>query len=634
MKRRVFQVAVLVGVLGTLTGVDALAGLPVSADDWIVGIYNGNKARHLDSAGSFVQDSPASYSGIIGIDTGPDGDVYAVDPGGNRIVRHSKADFASSTPVVTGLQAPQAIAFGPDGDLYIAETGVSPNRISRYHGPLDASPFTPVGGAPGTFATGLAGQIGFQDLDFGPDGNLYVSNWKTASTSPSPSIERFDGVYGAWIDTFVPASDPDLDNIRGMCFGPNGDIYAANYPGSGPPSGEVVRYQGPYNTSPGTSMGVFVADGLGGLDLPQVPRFGSDGNLYVTSYFSDTLLRYQGPNGGSPGASLGTFAGFSGGSGIIGLTQVEDEVTVPRAMGYGDWFVSMYYDTGVRQFDADGNFIQRISLSGGNGIGLGLSPGPEPDLFVADTDGNGKIRRFARTNLTVMTTVASFPAVDNPGGVDVKGDRIYAVTVSGISQVHSWLWDTPYTAYGQFTDTQSTMIGMQDIEFGPDGHLYVVNWKTTGGSPDPSIERFNGTTGVHMGTFVPDDANLDNVTGLAFGPDGDLYLGNKAADGEILRYEGPLSGSPGTFVEIFTPTGSGLGVTQDLDFGRDGNLYSCNWTDNTVTRYQGPDGSSPGAFIDTFIRLPTNSSGDGGIHGFIYMVQAPLEPSGTMVLVK
>jgi hypothetical protein len=166
------------------------------------------------------------------------------------------------------------------------------------------------------------------------------------------------------------------------------------------------------------------------------------------------------------------------------------------------------------------------------------------------------------------------------------------------------------------------------MEFGPDGNLYVANFKISGGANEHSVERFNGTTLVHIDTYIADgEPNLDNITGLAFGPDGHLYIGNKAADGEILKYQGPGGGSPGTFMQILTPTGNGLGLTQDLDFGSDGNIYCANFWSNTVTRYQGPDGALPGTFIDAFVRLPFNSTGaTTNEQGLLYMDHAKLPP--------
>lgn len=596
----------------------------VTVGDWFFGLLYDNDVQHHDSDGDFIQEL-SSFNTPIGIACGPDGDIYVVDNGNSRITRHFRTNLAASATVVSSIQA-QAIEFGPDGDLYVLRTSVSPNDVQRYQGPLDASPFTAVG----TFATGLAGdggQNGFQDIAFGPGGNMYISNWRTVNTSPSSSIERFDGTSGSHIDTLVATSEPNLDSSRGMTIGPNGDIYVANADND-----EVVRYQGPNNASPGTFVSLFVSSGSGGLDLPQVPRFGSDGNLYVSGFFSDRIHRYQGPNGGSPGAFVDVFTQFSpgggGNGGALGVAQVctPTSLVAGATINVGDWFLTSYYDESVKRFDSNGNFIERVAM-GANALSVAVEPLADGNVYACDTGGGDRLKLLSRNNVQSVTTMDSSAAVASPAGMAFTKDgfdsRLYMVTVSGISQVHRWLSDSPFTALGQFSATATELIGMQDIEFGPDGNLYVANWKTvSGGLPDPTVERFNGSSGAHMGTFVANDANLDNITGMAFGPDGNLYIGNKdAADGEILAYQGPAGGSPGTFISIFTPTGNKLGLTQDLDFGNDGDIYCANWFSNTVTRYQGPTNTSPGTFIDTFIQFPFNSSGSGSTHGPFYLAQ-------------
>ena len=93
------------------------------------------------------------------------------------------------------------------------------------------------------------------------------------------------------------------------------------------------------------------------------------------------------------------------------------------------------------------------------------------------------------------------------------------------------------------------------LAFGPDGSLYVVR----GGSD--SILRFDGNTGASLGTFVPTgSAGLRMPSALAFAPDGSLLVAS-AGSGDVLPYDGttgsflgaPLvtSGSGG----LDTPTG-------------------------------------------------------------------------------
>jgi hypothetical protein len=120
-----------------------------------------------------------------------------------------------------------------------------------------------------------------QDLAFGPDGNLYVSN----STG---FISRFDGSTGAARGEF---STDGLDGPNGLTFGPDGNLYV-----SGAFSRNVVRY----NPLTGAVIDEFVSQGL---EIPTDLTFGPDGNLYINSQFPATpsniggILRYDGQDG-------------------------------------------------------------------------------------------------------------------------------------------------------------------------------------------------------------------------------------------------------------------------------------------------------------------------------------------------
>ena len=97
-----------------------------------------------------------------------------------------------------------------------------------------------------------------EGLTFGPDGNLYVSDFT------NNGVYRYNGSTGAFIDEFVTAGDPNLDDPEDLVFGPDGnsdgelDLYVAN-------DGDhnVVRYQGPSGASPGAFIDEFVAASAG-----------------------------------------------------------------------------------------------------------------------------------------------------------------------------------------------------------------------------------------------------------------------------------------------------------------------------------------------------------------------------------
>lgn len=149
-------------------------------------------------------------------------------------------------------------------------------------------------------------------------------------------------------------------------------------------------------------------------------------------------------------------------------------------------------------------------------------------------------------------------------------------------------------------DGQNGLAGAGDLKFGPDGNLYVGNRMHLFFADDPppgSILRYNGKTGAFIDAFVPPrSGGLALLGSFVFGPDGHLYACNRQAE-TILRFDG----ATGAFIGVFVPAGSGgLGDPRGLAFGPDGNLYVSS-TDR-VLRYNG----ATGAFIDVFASSATS----------------------------
>jgi hypothetical protein len=128
---------------------------------------------------------------------------------------------------------------------------------------------------------------------------------------------------------------------------------------------------------------------------------------------------------------------------------------------------------------------------------------------------------------------------------------------------------------GMFIPTGSGGLqGDNCILFGPDGNFYAA------GSDLPGILRFNGTTGAFRDVFVPSypHGNFVNPRSLAFGPDGDLYAiatapgqpSENATDPDrIVRYDGVTGALLGEFI---APNAE-MGRPISMAFGPEGNLY-------------------------------------------------------------
>ena len=121
--------------------------------------------------------------------------------------------------------------------------------------------------------------------------------------------------------------------------------------------------------------------------------------------------------------------------------------------------------------------------------------------------------------------------------------------------------------------------------FGADGNLYVAD------NLLDEVQRFNGTTGAFIDTFVSGTGIASPDIGLIFGPDGNLYVSN-LIPGEVTRF----NGTTGVFIDVFAETNDSTNGPEGMAFGPDGNLYVAT-TLVGVERFNG----TTGAFIDTFI---------------------------------
>jgi hypothetical protein len=149
-----------------------------------------------------------------------------------------------------GLDAPLGLTFGPDGNLYVsAGFGDGPAAVYRFQGPSASSPGAPMPSAGNSgalfVASGSGGLLDTFALIFGPDGNadgkqdLYLPSFHQVGSNKSrektATIKRYDGVSGAFIDTFVGPNSGGLDQ-------PNYLIFTETDP-------VTLAYNGPSNAS-------------------------------------------------------------------------------------------------------------------------------------------------------------------------------------------------------------------------------------------------------------------------------------------------------------------------------------------------------------------------------------------------
>lgn len=211
-------------------------------------------------------------SNPYGLTMGPDGNLYAVDSGGNVVYKvapssgqFSVAQVVHPLPLPPGVQAPPggnpelggkplldavptSVAFGPDGAMYIS-------LLTGFPFPKGAARVLRVG-ADGTQSVYASGLTMVTAIAFGPDGLLYADEFSTdfsaaergGAPAPGDVVRiRPDGSHQV-----VAAS---LMTANGLAFNAAGDLFVgANTVAMGPgaPGGEILRFAGVAAASTGT----------------------------------------------------------------------------------------------------------------------------------------------------------------------------------------------------------------------------------------------------------------------------------------------------------------------------------------------------------------------------------------------
>ncbi len=197
------------------------------------------------------------------------------------------ADDDGGPATAAQLANPQAVALGPDGSLYIADT--DHHRIRR------VSPNGIISTVAGTGTAGFSGDGGlateaeiFQPQGLAVDtyGALYIAdtvNHRIRRVGPDGIIHTLAGNGDAsFSGDGGPATEAPLWYPSGVAVGKNGDVYIADTINN---RVRRVNTAGIISTVAGTETGGFNGDGMlataANLSLPRGLGLGRDGTLYL-----------------------------------------------------------------------------------------------------------------------------------------------------------------------------------------------------------------------------------------------------------------------------------------------------------------------------------------------------------------
>ncbi len=324
-----------------------------------------------------------SEPGILGIYNAGKGDLQAEISINDVSVTEGDSgvqlvdDFV--TPPAGDLHEARTIAFGPQGDLFVASS--FPPQVLRYDG-----------------ATGAYVGVFADAQDGGPDqrtGSLvFDANYLYVSNAGANSILRFDAATGDPAPApgqagavFVPSGFGYTDGPYGMALGPDGNLYVSNLRRD-----NITRF----DISTGAFLGVFVTLGSGGLDQPAGLLFDDAGRLCVVSSGTDEILRYQGPNGSSPGAYLDVLIPSQSG----GLDLPNSMVVGPE----GDLYVNSRDSNQVLRYDMEtGAFLESIAVARPGSLlaPKGITFDANGVLYVTSSAGEQVLRSAPKSHAVV-----------------------------------------------------------------------------------------------------------------------------------------------------------------------------------------------------------------------------------------
>ncbi|MBX9655006.1 NHL repeat-containing protein [bacterium] len=301
-----------------------------------------------------------------------------------------------------------------------------------------------------------------------------------------------------------------LDGPVGITFGPDGNLFVASRF-----TDSILRYDG----QSGSLMNVFVPPRSGDLNSPFFLVFGPDGQLYVSSPGNHSVLRFDGVTG----AYQETF-----------IPPRRGDLAEPMGLAFGrdgSLFVASVGKQTVFRFESGtgrplGNFIERRSggLDGPTGIAFDAAG----DLWVVDRNSNA-IFRYDGTSGEFREKRTFEGRLQFPFGITSSPEgKMFVASLAN----HRLIGFDPMLPEGEslFMDVEGPS-WPHALTFGPDGKLYVSSDSTN------AVMRFDGKSGKFLNAFVVSwqDVKVDQKSFVREMPDRWILNTGLSRSNEVLR---------------------------------------------------------------------------------------------------
>lgn len=220
--------------------------------------FDGTTGEFL---GEFISGSNLTANGLNFPEDllfGPDGNLYisGLGGGGVQIFDGETGEYLSTIAETNPFTGSDLIAaglnFGPDGNLYISSV-LNDNSVLRYN--LDSQSLDPHRLPPDDAAAIPSGSV------FTPDGSLFLNATFVSVDGTPVGVLQYDGSTADPLGFFVdPNNNGGMQSASRMRFDEQGNLYVSDFNGS-----QIMKFDSEGDPVDG---GVFVASGVGGLNNP------------------------------------------------------------------------------------------------------------------------------------------------------------------------------------------------------------------------------------------------------------------------------------------------------------------------------------------------------------------------------
>jgi streptogramin lyase len=262
-----------------------------------------------------------------------------------------------------------------------------------------------------------------------------------------------------------------------------------------------------------------------------------------------------------------------------------------------DLLVASQLDHTVREYDGTTGAFVRVAASA-VGDPLGIVVGLDGNLLVSDGQTNQVKRYDSRTGAFIDVFASTNLA--GPTGMTIHQGVLYVTNSNPPQGVQKFNATTGMNT-GNFVPSL-TNPSPRDVKVNPaNNRLYVLYYNAA------TVETFDLTTMASFGLLMPAGSPLGagglyTPSAMAFGPDGNLYISGGTFGGNLgVRRYNPTTGA---FIDFFANTGSDLYFPIGITFGPDNNLYVAIQNAANVMRFNYPTGT----FMDFFV-----PNGGGGL---------------------